>query len=96
MRSPIVTIALCTLVQAAAAQCSTQAPPIDDAVRTSGELIEIAAADARDAQAASRSTLATAAPTPEKRPHRTGTAMLFAALALMSGIALRRYCVPKQ
>jgi hypothetical protein len=96
MRSSIVTIALCTLVEAAVAQCPAQVPSIENPSRASDELIKTAAADTRAAQVDAHSTLATAAPASEKRPHRTGTAMLFAALALMSGIALRHYSAPKQ
>jgi len=57
-------------------------------------LIKAAAAGTRDDTPAARS--ATGAPPggENDHPRRGGTAMLFAALALMSGIALRRYGAP--
>lgn len=82
--------------QPAAAQPATvhtaaavQAKP---AARPSGELIQTAAAGTRDDMPpAMRETPRTHDANNEDRPHRGGTAMLLAALALMSGIALRRY-----
>ena len=66
------------------------------AARPSGELIKMAAAGTRDAPAAQRQTAAMVRPSrpvqdEEEPAPRSGTAMLLAALALMSGIALRRY-----
>lgn len=65
--------------------------------RSGGELIRTAAAGTRDpgdgpragATVARTSTQRTQAA--EEEPQRSGTAMLLAALALMSGIALRRF-----
>jgi hypothetical protein len=59
------------------------------------ELIKTAAAGTRD-EPALRETPRTPAPSGEDHPHRGGTAMLLAALALMSGIALRRFGAPGQ
>lgn len=65
------------------------------AAHTGGELIKSAAAGTRDEPGAplQHAVLVQGAPplhdTPE-HPRRSGTAMLLAALALMSGIALRR------
>jgi hypothetical protein len=57
-------------------------------------LIQSAAAGTRDAPV----TRSAAPPhaTADDHPHRGGIAMLLAALALMSGIALRRYGAPDQ
>ena len=58
-------------------------------------LIKTASAGTRDDVPAARSA-ATARPGSEgEQPRRGGTAMLLAALALMSGIALRRYGAPR-
>jgi hypothetical protein len=62
--------------------------------RPGPDLITAAGAVTHDGsamQAAPRSK-----PQPEDRPRRSGTAMLLAALALMSGIALRRYSARNQ
>lgn len=81
----------------------TSAKPVVAAptARTGGELIKTAAAGTRDAPAVARET-----PVPrdtqariqasEENPQRSGTAMLLAALALMSGIVLRRFGSNKQ
>ena len=68
--------------------------PVAGAVRPGGELIKTAAAGTHDGPAMARETPArvAAATTHEgDPPKRGGPAMLLAALALMSGIALRRY-----
>jgi hypothetical protein len=73
--------------------------PAAAAPRPGGELIKTAAAGTRDAPGAARAGVARAAqrmPADEEHPPRSGTAMLLAALALMSGIALRRYGASKQ
>jgi hypothetical protein len=97
MRSSVISIALCVVVQAAAAQCVAPAPvavaPVTvapaKAPRPGGELIQTAAAGTREsAQAMHPAARATG--DGESHPRRTGSAMLLAALALMSGIALRR------
>lgn len=64
--------------------------------RPGGELIKTAAAGTRDTPAVQRETAAMVRPArhvqdDEEPAPRSGTAMLLAALALMSGIALRRY-----
>lgn len=68
--------------------------PVTGAVRPAGELIKTAAAGTHDGpgmvrDSAARAATATAGE--DDPPRRGGTAMLLAALALMSGIALRRY-----
>ncbi|MEJ6022331.1 hypothetical protein [Ramlibacter sp. PS4R-6] len=71
---------------------TAQAP--QNAARPGGELIKAAAAGTRDdaPPAARDSVSARGAQQPgDDHPHRGGAAMLLAALALMSGIALRRY-----
>lgn len=67
--------------------------PARAAPNAGGELIKTAAASTHDAvRSAPRSAPAAAAAAPEEDPHRRGgPAMLLAALALMSGIALRRF-----
>jgi hypothetical protein len=78
---------------AAPAQSATttvSATPSKPGARPGPELIKTAAASTRDdAPPAARS--ATHTPDGDDHPRRGGTAMLLAALALMSGIALRRY-----
>lgn len=65
--------------------------------RSGGELIKTAAAGTRDpgdgprAGATVARTSAQRTQAAEEEPQRSGTAMLLAALALMSGIALRRF-----
>jgi hypothetical protein len=68
----------------------TKAPPVPvaGAGRTGGELITTAAAGTHDdARPIARENASAG----EEEPRRGGPAMLLAALALMSGIALRRY-----
>ena len=69
------------------------APAPQNAARPGGELIKAAAAGTRDdAPPTARQTMsARSSQEQDDHPHRGGTAMLLAALALMSGIALRRY-----
>jgi hypothetical protein len=69
--------------------------PVAGAVRPSGELIKTAAAGTHDGSAIAREASARAT-AGEEPPRRGGPAMLLAALALMSGIALRRYDANKQ
>ena len=67
-------------------------PAAANAARPGGELINAAAAGTRDdAPPAARGTVPAPGAQDQDRAHRGGTAMLLAALALMSGIALRRY-----
>ena len=109
MRSPLIPVVLCLVVQAASAQ-STTAPDTHPSIartaaattphaapataanhRPGGELIKTAAAGTRDdGPPAARS----AAPRPaqgEDHPRRGTAGMLLAALAMMTGIALRRF-----
>ncbi|MDB5870804.1 MAG: hypothetical protein JWQ07_246 [Ramlibacter sp.] len=58
--------------------------------RPAPELIKTAGAQTHDGSPSMQASPARSRPAGE-RPVRTGTAMLLAALALMSGIALRRY-----
>jgi hypothetical protein len=69
------------------------APPIDAALRPGPELITTAAAGTREGAPVMRETPpASKQPDDEEdHPRHAGPAMLLAALALMSGIALRRY-----
>jgi hypothetical protein len=69
----------------------TAPTPVVGAVRTGGELITTAAAGTHDGPALAREDSVSAAAGEEEPHHRSGPAMLLAALALMSGIALRRY-----
>jgi hypothetical protein len=59
-----------------------------------GELIKTAAAGTRDDDAPPAMTARAHANGQQDHPRRGGTAMLLAALALMSGIALRRFGAP--
>lgn len=61
-----------------------------------GELIKTAAAGTRDDDAPAAMTARAHPNGAQDHPRRGGTAMLLAALALMSGIALRRYGAPHQ
>ena len=72
-----------------AKETMTAPMPVTGAMRTGGELITTAAAGTHDAPPIARADSASAAA--EEEPRRGGPAMLLAALALMSGIALRRY-----
>lgn len=102
MRSTFIAIVLCVFAAAAAAQCvvlptaaTVAAKPIGE-VAQGGELIRSAVAGTHDEAAAVR-VQAHPARGGENGDNdsRTGPALLFAALALMSGIALRRYNTPK-
>ena len=94
MRSSIIAIVLCSFTAAAAAQCVAQTP-VAAAARPEAELIKTAAAATRERALAAddgpsvRRETAAAAKTPEQHPRRAGAGMLLAAVALMSGIALR-------
>lgn len=71
------------------------------APRSGGELIKTAAAGTRDAPVATdevtQESLSTqVAPAGSDHQPRSGTAMLLAAVALMSGIALRRFTANSQ
>ena len=78
---------------------TSSVPTPSAAARPGGELIKSAAAGTRDTAAGPRpatATRATQVTQGEEEPPRSGTAMLLAALALMSGIALRRYSSNQQ
>jgi hypothetical protein len=75
-------------------QRSHATPPAQQAqteARPGAELIKTAAAGTRDDVPPATHTATRAPGDDQDHPHRGGTAMLLAALALMSGIALRRY-----
>jgi hypothetical protein len=96
-------VAQAAAAQCVAAPASAEATPVVHATtavkqntqstaRTGGELIKAAAAGTRDdAPPVAHSTMSARAERDDDHPHRGSTAMLLAALALMSGIALRRY-----
>lgn len=66
------------------------------AAKPNRELIKTATASTRDDMPPAPRDSAAARPKEEQdQPRRGGTAMLLAALALMSGIALRRYGAPR-
>ena len=91
MHSPLNALVLCLFTQVAAAQCAGVAPVAADARSKPGvELIKTAAAGTHDAVPVARATPANATPDHEPRKHGS-TVTLVAALALMSGIALRRF-----
>jgi hypothetical protein len=95
-------IILCLVAHTAAAQCVAAAPPAATAAATSArkgaELITTAAAGTRDAPSMHKVSTAAgrAQATDDEHPRRTGPAMLFTALAIMSAIALRRIGMPRQ
>jgi hypothetical protein len=71
----------------------TAAPgtPAQNAQRPAPGLIKSAEAGTRDGAPSMREATGARAQQQDDHPRRGGTAMLLAALALMSGIALRRY-----
>jgi hypothetical protein len=89
MYSSLTAVVLCICSQAALAQC-VDSRPVGGAVR-GGELITTAAAGTHDAAPIALEKSASATAGEEETHRRGGPAMLLAALALMSGIALRRY-----
>jgi hypothetical protein len=73
------------------------AAPAAAAKHSGGELIKTAAASTHDElPGVTRGPRPAAAPADDEQHHRGGPAMLLAALALMSGIALRRFGAHKQ
>lgn len=101
MRSTVIAVVLCLSAATAAAQCVAKAP-VAGVDRARLELIKTAAADSRtpalpqdDGLPAIQETRS-AASSPGPHSHRSGPAMLLAALALMSGIALRRFSARMQ
>jgi hypothetical protein len=74
---------------------ATAAPAAKAPAHPAPELIKTAAAGTRDdAPPVRNAVTARRADADHDHPRRGGTAMLLAALALMSGIALRRYGAP--
>jgi hypothetical protein len=98
MRSSVIAIVLCIAAASAAAQCASKAPVAQAARPGTPELIKTATAGTHPGQALAAedgppaiSQTATAAKSDDK-PHRgAGAVMLLAAVAVMSGIVLRRY-----
>ena len=73
-----------------------KAPPAEAAPRSGGgELIKAAAASTHEARPSVTRSSPAARPSGDDEQRRGGPAMLWAALALMSGIALRRYSAHK-
>jgi hypothetical protein len=109
MQREVAAIVLCVLAQVASAQCAAASPStplaVSGTVRAAGanaanpkaparaELIQTAAAGTRDDEPPAM-TARPHAQGQQDHPRRGGTAMLLAALALMSGIALRRSSAP--
>ncbi len=105
MHSSLIAVVLCILAQASVA-CIPTADAAQQPVASTrthvittqtptpalpgAELITTVAAGTRDARVP-RPALRPSTPPDEEHPRRAGPAMLLAALALMSGIALRRY-----
>jgi hypothetical protein len=95
MRTTVTAVVLSMFASVAAAQCVAQAPAAG-AAQHGPQLIKTATAAAHD-QALNpddgpEALRQTASNSREKQhPRRTGGAMLLAAVALMSGIALRRF-----
>lgn len=93
--------AQCTMAESLAGDDQPGPPIVTTSTSTSetgpragGALIKTAAASTRDAPVAARAPQARPTPaanTHDEHPPRSGTAMLLTAIALMSGIALRRY-----
>ena len=91
----------------AATEANAHPPAVSDPVRVAGtpqgtpaarpnrELIKTATAGTRDDAPPVARDAATRVKGEQDQPRRGGTAMLLAALALMSGIALRRYGAPR-
>ena len=106
MHSSLIAVVLCILAQGSAACITTaddtqqRAGPSKAHVakvqsagpaRPGAELITTAAAGTRGAPTALRAAPLASAQPDEEHPRRAGPPMLLAALALMAGIALRRY-----
>jgi hypothetical protein len=100
MQRFIAAIALCIFAQGAIAECvatpaTIKAHPAAQAQPPArAELIKTAAAGTRDEASPAIHQAARTQDDGQDHPRRGGTAMLLAALALMSGIALRRYGAP--
>lgn len=85
-------LVLCCAAQMADAQCvnATTAATAPTQMRPAVELISSASAGTRDAPGLTQTSATRKSQAGDEHRHPTGRAMLLAALALMSGIALRR------
>jgi hypothetical protein len=92
MKRLLTPIVLCFAAQMATAQCvnATTAAPATTQMRPAVELIRTAAAGTRDAPMLTQSAATHKGQSGDERHRPAGRAMLLAAVALMSGIALRR------
>ena len=101
MRSSVIAIVLCLFAAGASAQCVAQANVTPSAARPGAELVMTSTGGPRASTHSEQAlpvddgvpALHEATPahnTPDKQPRRTDSAMLLAAVALMSGIVLRR------
>lgn len=99
MRNPVIAIVLCFLAAAAGAQCVAEAPVADTGQPRAG-WIGTSAPDTRMQRELPMDDeeppvlLREAAPEAKRgddQPRRSGPAMVLAVVAVMSGIALRRY-----
>jgi hypothetical protein len=100
MRSTVIAIVLCLSAAAAAAQCIPQETIARD-MRPAPELIKTSGGDSRTQALPQDDGLPAVTHSPDATPsvedsRRTSPEMLFAALALMSGIALRRFSARMQ
>jgi hypothetical protein len=106
MHRSLTAVLLCIFAQAAAAQCEAPAPaaqevrhgadlaknkPVPPGTTAKGELIKTAAAGTHDEVRPTVRSAPTGRTAEHDEHRRGGPAMLLAALALMSGIALRRF-----
>jgi hypothetical protein len=108
MRSSVIAFFLsaCTLTFSALAHdvpnaahvrpAAAKVPARTPAARPTAELITAAGAVTHDGAPGSQASPAGSNADSGDKPRRTGSAMLLAALALMSGIALRRYSARDQ
>jgi hypothetical protein len=97
MRTAVIAFVLCVFAGTCGAQCANPATaPVAAAkdappARPHAELIKTAGAVTHEGAPSMQASPPRERAADEDRPRRTGTAMLLAALAVMSGIALRRY-----
>ncbi len=93
MQRLLTSIVLCVVAQTAGAQCvnaTTATTPAAGQERSGVDLIKTAAAGTRDAPVMAQAPARKEQAGGDEHHRPAGRAMLFAALALMSGIALRR------
>ncbi len=88
----LTSIVLCLAVQTASAQCVNSAPAAAGEVPQQAELIKTAAGATRHESALRQSPMPTSREKSgsDERRGRTGVGIVLAAVAVMSGIALRR------